>query len=75
MALWYFEQRTFDGRWTPCTSPVRPEERNADGRRLTLRAITEVTPPEYHDLTLDQMWELYSPDGRFQAVARDTVAA
>lgn len=73
-ALFYFETAAPDGHWAPATSaeppPVsrkthRPDRLGTDaGPRI--RAVTQVHP-DHHGLTLDQLAEVYGPDGRFRA--------
>lgn len=63
--MFYFEEKVL-GRWRPRTMPVRPSERGPEGQKRDMRAVAEVLPQLNH-LTLDQLREVYSPDGRFQA--------
>jgi hypothetical protein len=66
---WYFEQATFDGRWTPCTSENQPTEKRADGTSVRIRpdSIREINRG-HEGLTLDQLFERYSQDGRFRNI-------
>ena len=62
--MFYFEEKKL-GRWRPRWTPERPDARGADGVKREMRAVAEVMPQLRH-LTLDQLREVYSPDGRFQ---------
>lgn len=64
--MFYFEEKKL-GRWRPRTMPDRPSERGPEGEKREMRAVAEVMPQLRH-LTLDQLREVYSPDGRFQNV-------
>ncbi len=66
--MFYFEEKKL-GRWRPRWTPERPEKKGAEGARREIRAVAEVMPTLRH-LTLDQLQELYGPDGRFQAGVR-----
>lgn len=62
--LWFWEVRTPLGRWTPQTSTERPSAVTSDGHRPKMRAISLVAP-SLEKLTLNQLREVYSPDGKF----------
>jgi len=66
--MFYFEESVL-GKWRPRTMPNRPSDRGPEGQKRNLRAVAEVLPSIRH-LTLDQLQELYGPEGRFQAVVR-----
>lgn len=72
MPAFYFEVRVL-GAWSPRRSADRPETIDVNGvirERLVgsmgreIRAIAELNPGFDH-LTLDELREVYSPDGRF----------
>lgn len=62
--MWFFEQRTQLGRWSPVTAPDRPEQRQ-DGRLSKvggvgprIRAIQAIPPHRQH-LPLSELQRLY----------------
>jgi hypothetical protein len=48
-AWWYSERMTPKGTWSPQITPERPQERTADGRKVTLRRVRELAPDEVAD--------------------------
>lgn len=68
MTLWYYEERSPLGRWTPRTSPEQPTARTISGRLIKIRAVREIEPCLLK-LTLKQLWAVYSPDGPFNTKA------
>ncbi|WP_422073981.1 hypothetical protein [Tranquillimonas rosea] len=58
MTLFYYEAKDFAGRWRPRTSEDRPTRRG-------IRGVTEVDPHLRH-LSLDQLHEVLSVDGKFR---------
>lgn len=66
--MFYFEEKKL-GLWRPRTQPDMPSAKITDGGTREIRAVAEVLPSIRH-LTLDQLQELYGPDGRFQAVRK-----
>ncbi len=69
--MWYFEQAGMDGTWQPVTAAAKPITKHGRmvksvGVGSRIRAIREV-PEHLHHLTLDQLRELFSPDGKFAA--------
>lgn len=69
--MWFFEQAGTDGTWQPATAADRPATKHGrmvrnGGTGPRVRAITEV-PKYLRHLTLDQMREIFSPDGKFAA--------
>lgn len=73
MMKWYWEQATFGGGWAPVSGPDKPSIKTTNGvARIArgeglgprVRAVTEI-PADHHHLTLGQLFEVYSPDGRF----------
>lgn len=66
--MFYFEERMPPvGVWSPCTAPEPPTERTSCGTRRHIRAVREV-PASVEHLTLAQLHEIISPDGRFKAI-------
>ena len=68
--LFYSEEARFDGKWMPQTSTEPPVVKKSSGINRTLyggrriRAINKVRECLQH-LTLGQLRECYSPDGKF----------
>lgn len=60
--MWYFEQRSPLGRWTPRTQEDEPQAITASGRKIEIRAV-RVIEKCFANLTLNQLWAVYSPDG------------
>lgn len=55
--MWYYEERTALGRWSPRTEPAQPSAVTASGRHRTIRAVREV--PEMmtgYDLNVLRDW-------------------
>lgn len=55
--MWYYEERTALGRWSPRTEPSQPSAVTASGRHRTIRAVREV--PEMmtgYDLNVLRDW-------------------
>ncbi|VDC28250.1 hypothetical protein [Pseudogemmobacter humi] len=77
MRLWYFETVSALGRWTPNTSPDRPDTvhhgghlriKTTSGMGPRVRGIVEV-PPEHQDRLLQELHGTLSPDASGGAVA------
>jgi hypothetical protein len=75
--LHYYEVTDPMGRWTPQTSPAAPRivksagvERLARGTGPRIRGLRRV-PPDLAHLTLDQLRECLSVDGRFYQTHRE----
>lgn len=66
MTMFYFEQRDHFARWWPCTAPVEPKERSAEGAARRIRAVQPV-PKDLRHLNLTQMRAVLSPDGPLYA--------
>ena len=70
--MWYFEQAGTDGTWQPVKSADRPTVKRgrmvrAGGVGPRVRAIHEV-PKYLNHLDLDQLRQMFSPDGNFAAM-------
>ncbi|OAN76679.1 hypothetical protein A8B82_14870 [Sulfitobacter sp. EhC04] len=64
--LWFVEERNPFGGWSPATfSGEKPTEKQVGGRRKEFRNDPERVHPGHRDLTLPQLFEVYSPDGKF----------
>lgn len=75
-ALYYFEIMNFAGKWRPQTSPRKPEIETKGGctrvrmigaQGPRIRAVKPVDKGHLN-LSLAQLFELYSPDGSFRYV-------
>ena len=62
--MFYFDQRTPLGGWSPCTAPEQPVSTSADGVKRKIRACREIEAC-FANLNLKQLWAVYSPDGPF----------
>lgn len=70
--MYYYEEQKL-GKWRPRTKPTRPSERGPEGEKLQLRAVTLVSESHRH-LTLDQLFQVYSPEGTLQATGGSSSA-
>ena len=72
----YYHETFTAGRWWPRTSSEPPKlDRNgrqirSDGVGKRVRAVHKV-PPYLHHLTLNQMRELFSPQGKFRMTMKE----
>lgn len=72
----YYETKNSRGEWSPVKVADKPEVTTKNGREYIkrvegvgpeIRAVREI--PHYHEhLTLGQLYETLSPDGRFRNV-------
>lgn len=67
--MYYYEEASMRGKWKPVTAPLPPRIRNGRVRFVDsigprVRALKKIDPGHRH-LTLDQLRECYSPDGKF----------
>lgn len=69
----YFETCNSRGHWTPNKAADHPRitthagvQRLGDGTGPRIRAVSLIHP-DHLALTLDELAEVYGPDGRFQA--------
>jgi hypothetical protein len=67
--VYFAEQKTIFGKWTPVTFDQKPNVDDWKKRGFLLRSVAEIDP-NYRKLTLDQLGEIYGADGRFQSQAR-----
>lgn len=64
--LWFVEERNPFGGWSPATyHGEKPAEKQIGGRRKEFRNDPELVNEGHRDLTLPQLFEVYSPDGKF----------
>lgn len=70
--MYYYEEQKL-GKWRPRTKPERPSERGPEGEKLVLRAVTLIEESHRH-LTLDQLFQVYSPEGTLQATGKTSSA-
>ncbi len=63
--MFYFEQRAWNGQWSPRTAPEPPVDVRTGRTPENVRAV-QLINPGHHKLNLDQLREVYSPDGRFR---------
>lgn len=77
--LYFFQYARFDGEWISATSAYRPSTKTTNGvmriklseglgPRIRTEAVT--VPKDHRHLTLDQLTEVYAPDGRFRATSK-----
>lgn len=72
--LWFVEERNPFGQWSPATyCGDQPTEKPTGGRRREFRNPPQKVAPGHCDLTLPQLFEVYSPQGRFY-LPREEVA-
>lgn len=80
--IWYYETVSALGRWSPCTSPLRPETvrmgghlrlRKSESVGPRIRAIVEV-PAHLANLTLDELQAALSPDAGAAAISTGQTA-
>ena len=63
--MFFFEAKTL-GKWHPRTSRADPMRKGGGNYRQTIRGVTEI--PQYlEQLTLEQLREVFSVDGKFYA--------
>ena len=70
--MYYFEELKF-GRWSPRSQETMPNVRGPEGEKRMIRGVTEISKSHEH-LTLDQLREVYSPDGTLQATGKASSA-
>ena len=84
--MWYIEVARQGGKWAPQVWRGTEPQIDKDGR---LKRAGSIGPrcrpirdgyvvkaaPEYSGCTLEEVRQLYSPDGRFQAVTRKSTGA
>ncbi len=71
--MFYYEQATTAGRWTPVTAPVAPQinengrEKRADGvgKRIRPGSVVEVQP-EHRAYNLASLTNFYGLNGKFR---------
>ncbi|GGE30317.1 hypothetical protein GCM10011360_17930 [Primorskyibacter flagellatus] len=77
--VFYHEQARFDGEWISVKCNGRPETKkingvlrlkNSDGLGPRLRFEPIEVARGHADLSLDQLRQCYSPDGKFRAATR-----
>ena len=66
----YAEERGFNGKWRPVRYDHKVAEVQAKNGKRGRRCVTEI-PADHAHLTLGQLFECYSRDGRFQAMNRE----
>jgi hypothetical protein len=67
---WFVEQRTILGRWMPVIyHGEKPVAKTMAGTRSAFRRDPVEVPTCYHNLTLNQLAEIYGVDGRFKSQA------
>ena len=55
--MWYYEEWTILGRWSPRTEPDRPSEVTFSGTKRKIRAVREVPPMMTgYDLNVLEVW-------------------
>ena len=56
--MFYYEERTFDGRWTPVKAAERPKTKTGTGERTKPHRMVQEIPADKHDWTLSDlaMW-------------------
>ena len=64
--MFYFEERNILGKWSPRTTPEKPDAKRAEGRNRTFRCVKEI-PAELEHLTLDQLENVMGTDGHLNA--------
>ena len=62
--LYYFEQKKFDGSYSPRTSEDMPTEKRSEGGRRDIRCVKRIETGHMH-LTLTQLENNYGTDGKF----------
>lgn len=62
---YFVEERQFDGIWKPAVYHNYPPTSRAEGGRIEYRFKPVIVPDFLQQLTLDQLRELLSPDGKF----------
>lgn len=76
--MFFYEQRSLHGGWTPVLSKTKPEvsgsgrsqrQRKAAGTGLRVRCVAEV-PAHLSHLTLSQIAEIFGQDGKFRNTHR-----
>ncbi|OAN71530.1 hypothetical protein A8B82_04410 [Sulfitobacter sp. EhC04] len=64
--LWFVEERNPFGQWSPATyHGEKPTEKQIGGRRREFRRDPREVNVGHHYLSLSDLAENYSPDGRF----------
>ena len=66
---WFAEQRNIFGKWVPIKTAERPDLKKAGARQPEVKNVTEI-PADYEHLTLAQLFNVLSPDGRFYGVRK-----
>lgn len=67
--LWYVEELNPFGKWSACRyAGEKPTKRRASGHHRTFRADPRLVPPDLAHLTVAQLHECFSPDGKFRAM-------
>lgn len=73
--MWFYEEKSFHGGWSPRTSTEQPQAKTAEGTRRVFRADPVPVPQSMHGCTLDAIAAVLSPDGEFHGVDVDRLAA
>lgn len=60
--MFYYEEMSILGRWSPRTSPDRPDSKTAAGNRIKIRNVREVEPA-LQSFDLDDLQHFYNEDG------------
>lgn len=59
--MFYYEEKTVLGRWTPRTSPDRPDGKSVEGTKRAMRNVQEV-PPAMQAFDLDSLRAFFNPE-------------
>lgn len=70
--MYYYEEYRIN-QWSARTQSDLPRDRGGEGEKKNIRGVVEINPSHEH-LTLDQLREIYSPDGTLQATGKTSSA-
>ena len=58
--MFYYEEKTFDGRWAPVKSPERPSVNTSTGERTRLHRMVHEIPADKQDWSLKDLQLFYN---------------
>lgn len=70
--VWFVEERNPFGQWSPARyEGEKPTQKRVGGRHRVFRADPRPVLQCLSHLTISQLRECFSPDGKFQAMHRE----
>lgn len=68
--MYFYEQKVWNGSWSPRVSADYPRDKTPEGAKVKIRNVVAV-PKYLSHLTVSQLCECFSEDGRFRSNYRE----